>query len=35
MPRGGQIIIHIAPDPTANTVDLMVRDTGSGIPPEV
>jgi signal transduction histidine kinase len=35
MPRGGQIIVRIAPDPAANTVDLTVRDTGSGIPPEI
>ena len=35
MPRGGRIIIRIAPDAAAGTVDLTVRDTGSGIPPEV
>jgi signal transduction histidine kinase len=35
MPRGGQITIRIAPDPAANTVDLTVRDTGSGIPADV
>jgi signal transduction histidine kinase len=35
MPRGGRIIIRIAPDPAAGTVDLTVRDTGSGIPPEI
>lgn len=35
MPRGGRILIRIAPDPIANTVDLTVRDSGSGIPPEV
>src|SRR5437868_1718633 len=35
MSRGGQILIRIAPDPAANTVDLTVRDTGAGIPPEV
>jgi signal transduction histidine kinase len=35
MPRGGQILIRIAPDSANNTVDLTVRDTGSGIPPEV
>jgi len=35
MPRGGRIIIRIAADPAANTVDLTVRDTGSGIPPEI
>lgn len=32
MPKGGRILIRIAPDPAAGTVDLMVRDTGSGIP---
>jgi len=35
MPRGGRIIIRIVPDPAAGTVDLTVRDTGSGIPPDV
>jgi signal transduction histidine kinase len=35
MARGGQIIIRVAPDQIANTVDLTVRDTGSGMPPEV
>jgi len=35
MPRGGQITIRIAPDHAAGTVDLTVRDTGAGIPPEV
>jgi signal transduction histidine kinase len=35
MPRGGRIIIRIAPDAAAGTVDLTVRDTGAGIPPEV
>ena len=35
MPRGGRIIIRIAPDAAAGTVDLTVRDSGSGIPPEV
>ncbi len=32
MPSGGQIMIRIAHDPAAGTVDLTVRDTGSGIP---
>jgi signal transduction histidine kinase len=32
MPKGGRILIRIAPDSAAGTVDLMVRDTGSGIP---
>jgi signal transduction histidine kinase len=35
MPRGGRIIIRIAPDPAAGTVDISVRDTGTGIPPEI
>jgi signal transduction histidine kinase len=35
MPRGGRIVIRIAPDTAAGTVDLTVRDTGSGIPAEV
>lgn len=34
MPRGGQITIRVAFDPAAGMVDLSVRDTGSGIPPE-
>jgi signal transduction histidine kinase len=35
MPRGGQILVRIAHDPSANTVDLTVLDNGAGIPPEV
>jgi signal transduction histidine kinase len=35
MPRGGRIIIRIAHDPAAATVDLTVRDTGGGIPADV
>lgn len=35
MPRGGRVIIRVAPDASAGTVDLSVRDTGTGIPPEV
>jgi signal transduction histidine kinase len=35
MPRGGQILIRIAHDRGANTVDLTIRDTGTGIPPEI
>jgi two-component system, NtrC family, sensor kinase len=35
MPRGGRIAIRIAHDPAANSVDLTVRDTGSGMPPEI
>jgi signal transduction histidine kinase len=34
MPRGGRILIRVAPDSAANTVDLTVRDSGSGIPPD-
>jgi signal transduction histidine kinase len=35
MPRGGRILIRVAHDVVADTVDLMVRDSGAGIPPEV
>jgi signal transduction histidine kinase len=35
MPRGGRIIIRVAPDASTGTVDLTVRDTGSGIAPEI
>jgi signal transduction histidine kinase len=35
MPGGGRIMIRLAYDAEADTVDLTVRDTGSGIPPEV
>jgi signal transduction histidine kinase len=34
MPEGGRVTIRIAPDAAANTVDLSIRDTGSGIPAE-
>jgi len=34
MPSGGRLIIRIAPDPVAGTVDLLVRDSGVGIPAE-
>lgn len=34
MPRGGQVVIRLSFDSTAGTVDLTVRDTGSGIAPE-
>jgi signal transduction histidine kinase len=34
MPRGGRIVIRVAPDTAANTVDLTVRDSGAGIPAE-
>ena len=32
MPNGGQLIIRVEHDAPANMVDLMVRDSGSGIP---
>jgi signal transduction histidine kinase len=35
MPRGGRILIRIAHDTAADTVDLTVRDSGAGIPPDV
>jgi signal transduction histidine kinase len=35
MPRGGRILIRIAHDPAANSVDLTVRDSGNGIPADV
>jgi two-component system, NtrC family, sensor kinase len=34
MPSGGRITIRVVPDPAAGTVDLTVRDNGSGIPTE-
>ncbi len=34
MPNGGRVIIKLEHDAAANTVDLTVRDTGSGIPAE-
>ena len=34
MPRGGRVMIRVAPDAVAGTVDVTIRDTGSGIPPE-
>ncbi|MEQ8847102.1 ATP-binding protein [Botrimarina sp.] len=34
MPRGGQVVVRTADDPEAGTVDLVVRDTGQGIPQE-
>jgi signal transduction histidine kinase len=33
-PRGGRIVIRVAPDVASNTVDLSVRDSGIGIPAE-
>ncbi|MCC7474318.1 MAG: sensor histidine kinase [Pirellulales bacterium] len=35
MPRGGRILIRLVHDTAANTVDLSIRDSGVGIPPEV
>lgn len=34
MPNGGSVLIRISHDAESNMVDLLVRDTGSGIPPE-
>lgn len=35
MPGGGRILIRVAADREQNTVDLMVRDNGAGIPADV
>jgi signal transduction histidine kinase len=35
MPNGGRVVIKIAPDPEAGTVDITIRDNGCGIPAEV
>jgi signal transduction histidine kinase len=35
MPNGGRVIISLNHDPATETVDLQVRDTGTGIPPDV
>jgi signal transduction histidine kinase len=35
MPRGGQILIRVAHDPAGETVDLTIRDSGSGISSEM
>mgnify|MGYP002621672437 CR=1 FL=1 len=32
MPNGGQVTVRLSPDPANQTVDLMVRDSGTGIP---
>lgn len=32
MPKGGQIVIRVADDAAAGTIDLSVRDNGAGIP---
>lgn len=34
MPSGGRLIIRLVHDVSAETVDLIVRDTGCGIPPD-
>ena len=34
MPTGGELLLRLAHDPTTNTVDLTIRDSGSGIPAE-
>jgi signal transduction histidine kinase len=34
MPKGGLLVVRLSLDAAADTIDLMVRDTGSGIPPE-
>ena len=34
MPNGGRVMIRVAPDAAAGTVDLSIRDTGTGIPTE-
>lgn len=34
MPNGGRVVIRVAPDAAAGTVDLSIRDTGAGIPAE-
>lgn len=34
MPSGGQIVVRLSFDEANNMVDLMVRDTGAGIPPD-
>lgn len=35
MPNGGRVVIKIAADTAANTADLTIRDSGSGIPAEL
>jgi two-component system, NtrC family, sensor kinase len=34
MPDGGRLLIRLAHDPANDSVDLAIRDTGCGIPPE-
>ena len=35
MPQGGRLIIRLSRDPAVGFVDLMVRDTGCGMAPDV
>jgi signal transduction histidine kinase len=35
MPQGGRVIIKLAHDAEANTVDMIVRDNGCGMSPDV
>ncbi len=35
MPNGGRLIVRVAHDPATGLVDLTVRDTGSGMAPEI
>lgn len=35
MPRGGRLVIRLSHDPQSNTVELVVRDYGCGIPPDI
>jgi signal transduction histidine kinase len=34
MPNGGDVVIRLATDPKTGMIDLVVRDAGSGIPPD-
>jgi signal transduction histidine kinase len=34
MPNGGELLLRLAHDHASNTVELTIRDTGSGIPQE-
>ena len=34
MPKGGLLVVRLSLDAAADTIDLMVRDSGTGIPPE-
>lgn len=35
MPHGGRVVVRVAEDKATGTIDLLVQDTGAGIPPEV